>query len=129
MASAGAIFGPGTYLGLAVRRAAQRLGGTIGGLAIATAVLAVNPQDYVLAATLGALQVLIQLTVTRHYATAMLFVTPLALLLASGASGSASAEHLTGDRLVETAIGAGATLVAAQLISPGWARRPKTFQG
>jgi hypothetical protein len=108
-----------------VRRAGHRAVGTAAGIGVAGLVLAVVPGVLPLVALVVVLQFVVELLVARNYALAVVFITPLALLqgtLATGQLDGPVAGLLAG-RLVETAIGC-ALAVAAQAICPPPGERP-----
>jgi uncharacterized membrane protein YgaE (UPF0421/DUF939 family) len=108
-----------------VRRAGHRAVGTAAGIGVAGLVLAVVPGVLPLVALVVVLQFVVELLVARNYALAVVFITPLALLqgtLATGQLDGPVAGLLAG-RLVETAIGC-ALAVAAQAILPPPGERP-----
>jgi uncharacterized membrane protein YccC len=100
-----------------VRRAAHRTTGTVVGVALTAALFAA---DLPLPATILAvavLQYLAELLMPRHYGAAVVFVTPLALLLAELATNQ-STSGLLGVRLVDTALGCAAALAVGLLVFP-----------
>lgn len=106
-----------THLQHTMHRFIQRVSGTVVGVLVAAVLLALDlPQPAKLAlivvALLGA-----ELTVIRNYAIAMVFVTPLVLLLGS-LSAPVDTVAVTADRLVATVLGA-VIGVAVALIRPG----------
>ncbi|MBL7258422.1 FUSC family protein [Paractinoplanes lichenicola] len=102
-------------LRLSLHRALQRGGGTLVGLLIAGAAVAVPGGPWVLVAEIVVAQVVAELLVVRNYGLAMLAVTPLALLV--GELGHATPPlELVGDRLVQTVLGCAFGLAAALLI-------------
>jgi uncharacterized membrane protein YgaE (UPF0421/DUF939 family) len=108
-----------------VRRAGHRAIGTAAGIGVAGFVLAVVPGVLPLVVLVVVLQFVVELLVARNYALAVVFITPLALLqgtLATGQLDGPVAGLLAG-RLVETAIGC-ALAVAAQAILPPPGERP-----
>lgn len=108
-----------------VRRAGHRAVGTAAGIGVAGLVLAVVPGVLPLVVLVVVLQFVVELLVARNYALAVVFITPLALLqgtLATGQLDGPVAGLLAG-RLVETAIGC-ALAVAAQAICPPPGERP-----
>lgn len=86
-------------------RAAHRIGGTIIGLAAAAGVLALGLGPYPAVLVLAALQIAAELAVGRHYGLAMVFITPLALLMNQVAAPRPTTQLLW-DRGVETVVGA-----------------------
>jgi uncharacterized membrane protein YccC len=100
-----------------VRRAAHRTTGTVVGVALTAALFAA---DLPLPATILAvavLQYLAELLMPRHYGAAVVFVTPLALLLAELATNQ-STSGLLGVRLVDTVLGCAAALAVGLLVFP-----------
>ncbi|AMM18831.1 hypothetical protein AX769_00085 [Frondihabitans sp. PAMC 28766] len=107
----------GATLGAQLGRGTQRLAGTVLGLAIATAVLGLNPPLWVLLVVVAAAQVWAELFVMRNYALAVVGVTPLALVMVHLASPLPLSE-LVGDRLVETVIGVVVAVVLLIVTTP-----------
>ncbi|WP_312871537.1 FUSC family protein [Amycolatopsis acididurans] len=106
-----------THLRHTVHRTIQRVTGTLAGVVIAWLLLGLDlPMPVKLAMIVAAL-LCAELTVVRNYALAMLFVTPLTLLLGSLIS-NAGAVGMASDRLLDTVLGAVAGLGVA-LIRPG----------
>lgn len=106
-----------THLRHTLDRTIQRVIGTLAGVVIAGLLLAAGlPLPVKLAVIVVAL-LCAELTVIRNYALAMLFLTPLTLLLGSLIS-DAGALGVASDRLLDTALGAVIGLVAA-LVRPG----------
>ncbi|BBH71082.1 FUSC family protein [Actinoplanes sp. OR16] len=102
-------------------RAAHRIAGTLGGLLLAALILAPGFGPYPAVAVLAVLQVAAELAVGRNYGVAMLFITPLALLMNQVAAPRPMAD-LLGDRGLETLIGGAVAclviLAAHQLTKP-----------
>ncbi|MFE6965855.1 FUSC family protein [Agromyces sp. NPDC057679] len=94
-----------------VSRAVHRVLGTIAGVAVTALVLWPEPSVWVLVAVVAICQFGAELFVTRHYGTALVFVTPMALTVAHLASPVPVAT-LVGDRVLETALGAAVGVVA-----------------
>jgi hypothetical protein len=87
-----------------LQRAWHRLWGTAAGLVLAGVLLAAQPGGWTVVALVAALQVGAELFVLHHYATAMVFVTPMALLMTRlGSSGPVG--PLLVDRAVTTLLG------------------------
>ena len=85
-------------------RAAHRLLGTFLGLGLSAVLLALDARGLALVLLIVALQVLAELFVGRNYGLALIFVTPLALLMGEIAVPHPAAELLA-DRGTETLIG------------------------
>lgn len=94
-----------------VQRGLERMLGTFVGLFLSGAVLATHPQGILLALTIMALQFIIQMSVLRNYALSVIFITPIALTIASGGRKTADVSELVLARGVDTAIGCGVALL------------------
>ncbi|WP_243769604.1 FUSC family protein [Amycolatopsis acidicola] len=106
-----------THLQHTVHRTVQRVLGTVAGVVIGGLLLAA---DLPTAAKLACIVIALlcaEFTVVRNYAVAMLFVTPLTLLLGS-LLNQGTALGAASDRLIDTALGAAIGLVAA-MVRPG----------
>ena len=106
-----------THLRHTLHRTIQRVIGTLAGVVIAWLLLALDMPTPVKLAVIVVALLCAELTVVRNYALAMLFVTPLTLLLGSLIS-TASAAGMASDRLLDTVLGAVIGLGAA-LVRPG----------
>ncbi|GEB44986.1 FUSC family protein [Microbacterium testaceum] len=112
----------GAHVTARLIRGVQRLVGTLLGVLIAAGLLALDLPPWIVLLVAVALQAGAELFVGRNYGIAMLFITPLALLMVSLASPVAP-EMLLRDRVIETVIGVAiGTLVA--IVSAGLRRRP-----
>ncbi|MBV6303710.1 FUSC family protein [Candidimonas humi] len=98
-----------------LQRGVERMGGTLVGLALAGAVLAGHPEGLWLVATLMLLQFIIEMTVIRNYALAVVFITAAALTIASGGHPTSDIGHLLWVRGVDTFIGCVTGLVILTL--------------
>ena len=105
-----------------VKRAVHRVTGTLGGLVISAALLSVPWQPWLLVVWVIAPQFLAELYVVRNYSVALLFVTPLALLMAHLGHPDA-ASTLLWARAVETVLGALAGLAVVLLVRSPAERR------
>ena len=124
-----AMVAAGAPLGVAGRdrqalRAGHRIVGTLLGLATAAPLLLLELDPVPLVLVVVVLQVVTELVVGRNYGIALLFITPMALLMGQlGASQGAT--HLLFDRGTETLIGvvvAGALLVVEHRRAAGASR-------
>ena len=98
----------------ALTRAFQRVPGTLIGLVVAGVLPAAEPSGLVTIVIAVTLQVCAELFVARDYGLALLFITPLALLMIDLASPGESGPLLA-DRAIETLIGTGAALLTILL--------------
>jgi len=103
----------------AVRRAGERIVGTGAGLVLAAGLIALRPAGLVLAAVMMALQAVTELTVTRRYALAVVFITCSALMVSSGGGHVADAGPLLLARGGDTVIGCLVGLIVHLSVSPG----------
>lgn len=111
----------GAHVTARIVRGVQRLVGTLLGVLIAAGLLALHLPPWAVLAVAVVLQAGAELFVGRNYGIAMLFITPLALLMISLAS-PASPEVLLRDRVLETLIGVAVGTIAA-VVSAGVRRR------
>lgn len=96
-------------------RSAQRVIGTFLGIGVAALLLSLDLNGVVAVLVMVALQVLAELFVGRNYAVALLFITPLALLVGQLVRFS-PAGPLVRDRLLETVLGAAIAVVVLLLV-------------
>jgi len=111
----------GAHVTARLIRGVQRLVGTLLGVLIAAGLLALDLPPWVVLLVAVALQAGAELFVGRNYGIAMLFITPLALLMVSLASPVAP-EMLLRDRVIETVIGVAVGTIVA-IVSAGLRRR------
>lgn len=111
----------GAHVTARLIRGVQRLVGTLLGVLIAAGLLALHLPPWLVIVVAVALQAGAELFVGRNYGIAMLFITPLALLMISLAS-PASPDLLLRDRVIETVIGVAVGTVVA-IVSAGLRRR------
>ncbi|MFF0050804.1 FUSC family protein [Streptomyces sp. NPDC005498] len=123
MAAAAAVLARGSHAMSANTRATLRGLGTAVGCLLAGALASAHPGVVTTAVLLGALTFVIELVVARNYAVAMVFVTPLSVLLVTSATHASAVLTITADRLLETVLGCAAAVVAGQLVSRRWAVR------
>ncbi|WP_136586547.1 FUSC family protein [Microbacterium hydrothermale] len=111
----------GAHVTARLIRGVQRLVGTLLGVLIAAGLLALHLPPWLVIVVAVVLQAGAELFVGRNYGIAMLFITPLALLMISLAS-PASPDLLLRDRVIETVIGVAVGTVVA-IVSAGLRRR------
>ncbi len=112
-----AIVGAGAGRRITATRAVHRVLGTLVGSALVLVVALISPAGLVLALLLGVLQFGVELLVTRHYALALVLITPLAITVGTAAAG-VSPDAVLGERIVDTLLGAAIALLAL-LALPG----------
>jgi uncharacterized membrane protein YccC len=88
-----------------LQRTVERVIGTLLGLVLAGLVLWLEPQGLWFALTLAALQFVIELLIIRNYMLAVLFITAIALTMASGGRELPDITVLLWDRGIDTVIG------------------------
>lgn len=98
-----------------LQRGVERMSGTMIGLILAGAILAIHPQGLWLVLTLMLVQFIIEMTVIRNYALAVVFITAVALTIAAGGHPVPDIGHLLWVRGVDTAIGCAIGLVVLAL--------------
>lgn len=117
MAAAVLILHQGLDFRRSLRRGIERMGGTFAGLVVAGVVLASDPQGPWLAATLMLFVFIIEMMVLRNYAVAVVFITVVALLIASGGEPVADMGQLLWARGVDTFIGCATGLLVLVLMA------------
>jgi len=90
----------------AFQRGLHRMLGTVVGAGAYALLALLHPAGLWLAALLGLLQFVIEIIVVRHYALALVFITPLVLLLAGAATGTIGSLDIAAERVVDTLVGA-----------------------
>jgi hypothetical protein len=90
----------------ALQRGLHRMLGTIVGAGLYALLALLHPAGLWLALLLGTLQFVIELVVVRHYALALVFITPLVLLLTGAATGEIGDMSVALERIVDTVVGA-----------------------
>ncbi|SEJ11654.1 Fusaric acid resistance protein-like [Demequina mangrovi] len=103
--------------GPAVTRGLHRAIGTVVGVGIYLAISQSGMPALALAFTLGALQYVTELAITRHYAIAVAAVTPMALVIVTASAGQLGDLAVTGERILDTVVGS-ALAVATALLHP-----------
>jgi len=101
-----------------LQRGLERVVGTLLGLALAGGVLWLAPQGLWLALTLAILQFLITMLVVRNYALAAVFITAIALTMASGGHAAGNIEELLWDRAIDTVIGCAIGIAVLLVTAP-----------
>ncbi|MBF4514625.1 FUSC family protein [Plantibacter sp. VKM Ac-2885] len=119
--SAVAILSVGHSRTLSATRGVHRVLGTVVGAGIFLAVASLQPHGYILALVLAALQFTIELVVIRHYALALVFITPLVLII-STSSSTQPVLAIVGERVLDTLLGAAVAMLLL-LVSWGHDRR------
>nr|WP_314845075.1 FUSC family protein [uncultured Microbacterium sp.] len=119
--SAVAVVGIAAARRTAFQRGLHRMLGTVVGAGVYALLALLHPAGLWLALLLGALQFAIELVVVRHYALALVFITPLVLLLTGAATGQNGSMEVAGERIVDTLVGA-ALGAASGLLHPRSAR-------
>ncbi|MBC8639487.1 FUSC family protein [Caballeronia sp. EK] len=105
MAAATLVLHQGLNLQASLRRSIDRTVGTLVGIGLAALVLVLHPTGLSLIATLMALQFIVELLVVRKYAFAVIFVTAIALTIATGGHAIKNPEALLIARGVDTLVG------------------------
>lgn len=101
-----AVIGVRAGRGDAARRGLHRVVGTFAGALVFLSFGALEPAPLVLALVLGALQYMVVIVAVRNYALALIFITPMVLLLTGAATGSGASFATLTERVIDTAIGA-----------------------
>ena len=101
-----------------VQRGLARLIGTWTGLLLAAVVLALHPQGLWLVAFIMVLQFVVEMLVVRNYAVAVIAITALALLIATGGGAAADVRALLLARGVDTTVGCLVGIAVYALVKP-----------
>ncbi|MFW6600338.1 FUSC family protein [Propionibacteriaceae bacterium Y2011] len=96
-------------------RAVQRLLGTLLGLVAYGFVLRLQPDAWVVVMVVVVLQFAVEMMVTRNYGVAVIFLTPLALTVATAAAPGAPVDTLVADRALDTVIAVASALLVLWL--------------
>jgi MFS family permease len=105
-----AILQNGRRLRLTALRGIHRVLGTLVGLGLFALLLPLHLTGLLMALLLAVLMFVVQLVVIRNYALALVFITPLALLIASSGDPE-DVGTITVTRVVDTLLGAGIAIV------------------
>ncbi|MDB4896959.1 MAG: yvaC [Firmicutes bacterium] len=105
----------GPSVAATVHRSIQRTIGTIVGAAVGAFILSLHPSGIYIALTFGVLQVLAQLTIARNYGFAILFFTPLGLLLVHAGHPDLTTNYLVSARLIDILLGCALGLIGTML--------------
>lgn len=116
-----AVLGVSVSRRVALSRGIHRALGTAVGAGAYLAVAFVPLPGIVLGVVLGALQFVVELVVVRHYALALVFITPLVLLILGAAGGNGP--ELAVERVVDTAVGAALGTLSSVIVVRGRAAR------
>ncbi len=103
---------------LTIQRSIERTVGTWVGLLLAAVVVMLQPRGAWLALTVAALQFATQMLVRRNYALAVVFITGLALTIASGGHALADPGSYLLARGVDTLAGCAVALLVYRLVPP-----------
>ena len=118
---AGAILQASHVRRLTVVRAVQRMLGTFVGVAVFALLVMLQPSDLWLVAVVMLFQFAIEVMVGRNYGLALIFITPLALMI-SAAVGTDDALILAGERIADTLLGAFIAMVVLWMGEWVWAQ-------
>ncbi|MFT4259538.1 FUSC family protein [Microbacterium sp.] len=101
-----AVIGVAAARSAALQRGLHRMLGTIIGAGVYALLALMHPSGVPLALLVGVLQFVVEIIVVRQYAIALVFITPLALLLAGAATGTIGSLDVAFERVVDTLVGA-----------------------
>jgi len=117
MAAAVLVLHQGLHWAGTLQRAVERMTGTLLGLILAFLIISAHPTGFGLVVTIMALQYVIEVLVTRNYGMAVIFITAIALTIASGAHETVHPGELLWARGVDTVIGCAVALAVRMLTS------------
>ena len=118
-ASALAILSVGHSLRAPVIRGVHRVLGSLVGCLAFLLLSWWSPAGVVLGLVLGTMQLVIEIVVTRHYALALVLITPLALTIGTAAA-NVDPLDVVGERILDTLLGAA---IAAVVLTVSWLLR------
>jgi uncharacterized membrane protein YccC len=98
-----------------VNRTIQRSIGTAVGVIIAGGIFIMQPSIWMLGLYVMILQFVTELIIVRNYAFAVIFITPLALIIAETGRADMTISTLIGSRLLDTLLGCAIGAAAALL--------------
>lgn len=90
----------------AFERGLHRMLGTVLGVGVYALLALLHPSGLWIALILGILQFSVELVVVRHYALALMIITPLVLLLTGAATGQIGSMDVALERVIDTVVGA-----------------------
>lgn len=90
----------------AFQRGMHRMLGTVLGVGVYALMALLHPAGLWIALLLGVMQFTIEIVVVRHYALALMIITPLVLLLTGAATGQIGSMDVAVERVVDTLVGA-----------------------
>ncbi|MBV2353855.1 FUSC family protein [Streptomyces sp. J2-1] len=132
LAAAAAVLAAGNQAASVNDRALLRGAGTLAGCLVAGGVFAAAPGPTAIVVLLALFAFVTECVVARNYALAMVFVTPMGILLSAVASPVAAGPWaLTGERLLQTVLGCVGAVAVGQLVTVRWAvaRRLQAVRG
>lgn len=91
---------------VAFQRGLHRMLGTVVGVGVYALLTLLHPQGLWIALLLAVMQFCVELVVVRHYALALVIITPLVLLLTSAATGHIGSMDVAFERVIDTLVGA-----------------------
>lgn len=104
-------------------RGIHRMIGTVVGAGVYVLLVLIPWSPLWIAVLLAALQFLVELVISRNYALALVFITPLVLVLTGAASGDFGSLAIAGERVIDTIVGSVLALAVTVLPLPRL-RRP-----
>ncbi len=99
-------------------RGVHRTAGTLLGAGLYLLIAPLGEHTWVFVLLLAALQFLIELVVVRNYAFALVFITPLVLLITAAATGGGDRFATAGERVLDTAVGSALAILSALVHRP-----------
>lgn len=104
--------------GIALTRGLHRTVGTLLGAVLAVALAPLGAVPLLLVLLLTLLQFGIELVVVRNYALALVFITPLVLLITAAATGTTDVTGAAWERVLDTAAGSALAILSGLLHRP-----------
>jgi len=97
-------------------RAIQRSVGTIIGILVATVILSFNPEGYMIVLVNMCLTALVELSISKNYALAAVFITPNAMLIAENSTKIYNTPYFATARITDIVVGSAIGLIGTYII-------------
>lgn len=101
-----AVIGSAAARKAAFQRGLHRMLGTVLGVGVYALLTLLHPSGLWIALLLGIMQFSVELVIVRHYALALMIITPLVLLLTGAATGQIGSMDVALERIIDTVVGA-----------------------
>lgn len=97
-------------------RAIQRSVGTMVGILVATVILSFHPEGYMIVIVNMCLTALVELSISKNYALAAVFITPNAMLIAENSTKMYNTPYFATARIIDIVVGSTIGLIGTYII-------------